>query len=38
MAGIVERRKDSTVISINIEILGQSATTVIDIEDIETNE
>lgn len=37
MAGIVERRKDSTIISINIEILGQSATTVIDVEDVEVD-
>jgi transcription antitermination factor NusG len=38
MNGVVERRKGRTLISINIEILGQSASTEIDVEDLEIDE
>ncbi len=38
MGGVVERRKGKTTIAINIEILGQSASTEIDVEDLEIDE
>ena len=37
-SGIVEKRKDKTMLTINIEILGQAVSTVIDIEDIEIDD
>lgn len=38
MSGVVERRKGKTTISINIEILGQSASTEVDVEDLDMDE
>lgn len=38
MNGIVEKRKDCATITINIEILGQSVTAQMDIEDVEAEE
>ena len=37
-AGIVEKRKDQTLLTINIEILGQAVSTIIDIGDIELDD
>ena len=36
--GVVERRDKTTFITVNIDILGQSVTSVIDIEDIELDD
>ncbi len=38
MNGIVEKRKGKAIITINVEILGQSVSTEIDVEDIETED
>ena len=38
LEGVVVRRGDSTVLTVNVELLGQSVSTVIDIEDIELDE
>jgi len=38
ISGIVTRRKGKTEITVNIEILGQSVTAKIDIEDLEINQ
>ncbi len=35
LSGIVDKRKSSTTITINVELLGQSVTAQIDVEDIE---
>jgi transcription antitermination factor NusG len=38
MQGIIERRKGKTLMSVNIEILGQSVTAEVDIGDVEADE
>jgi transcriptional antiterminator RfaH len=38
MRGVVEKRKGKTMITINVEILGQSASAETDVEDIEVEE
>ncbi|OGV39022.1 MAG: hypothetical protein A2X48_17825 [Lentisphaerae bacterium GWF2_49_21] len=38
MSGIVEKRKAKTMITINVEMLGQSVSTEIDIEDVQLDD
>jgi transcription antitermination factor NusG len=38
MQGIIERRKGKTLMSVNIEILGQSATAEVDVGDLEADD